>query len=263
MSGTARIIITSGLRGFFAALVDDDGPIQSGHGSYATAEAAEAEALEWALAEDVPFVSATARSVSAVQPARGWYAGIGSRETPPDTLELMRQIGERLARSGFGLRSGAARGADTAFEQGADRVAGPKRIYVPWPNFEQRTDGEPGLVVAPRLPEACAAEAIAKAHHPAWDRLTQGMRKLHGRNAHEVLGDSLTEPVKFVIAWAPRPKCDATGAVVDVEGGTGTAVRIAASRGIPVFHLGIEAHRHRLQTWLALAPHDAAARDHA
>lgn len=47
------------------------------------------------------------------------YAGIGSRQTPDDILELMHRIGSTLAINGFTLRSGGAVGADTAFEQGA------------------------------------------------------------------------------------------------------------------------------------------------
>jgi hypothetical protein len=47
------------------------------------------------------------------------YAGIGSRETPQATLDLMNLIGFTLAQKGHSLRSGGAKGADSAFEAGA------------------------------------------------------------------------------------------------------------------------------------------------
>lgn len=51
--------ITSGLRGYFAVLVDDsDGfpeALQTGIGSYKTREEAESEARVWAMSEEIPF----------------------------------------------------------------------------------------------------------------------------------------------------------------------------------------------------------------
>jgi Domain of unknown function (DUF3850) len=51
------VTITSGLRGHFAVLVDgsDGEPIQTGVGSYKTAEAAVDEAVDWAREVGVPF----------------------------------------------------------------------------------------------------------------------------------------------------------------------------------------------------------------
>jgi len=52
------VTVTSGLRGYFAVLVDGETsePIQTGIGSYRTAEAAVPEARSWAEAEGVPVV---------------------------------------------------------------------------------------------------------------------------------------------------------------------------------------------------------------
>ena len=47
------------------------------------------------------------------------YAGIGSRKTPDDVLAFMQRIAQWLAKRNYILRSGAAQGADTAFENGA------------------------------------------------------------------------------------------------------------------------------------------------
>lgn len=44
-----------------------------------------------------------------------YYTGIGSRQTPKDILKLMEDIAFKLAQKGYILRSGAAGGADTAW----------------------------------------------------------------------------------------------------------------------------------------------------
>lgn len=43
--------VTYGMRGWFAIIYDDDGPIQSGIGSYHTAAEAWVEAAQWAESE--------------------------------------------------------------------------------------------------------------------------------------------------------------------------------------------------------------------
>jgi hypothetical protein len=54
-----HVTVTQGLRGWFAVLVDDRGPVQSGIGSYATAQQAEREAADWARSEGLPFRGVT------------------------------------------------------------------------------------------------------------------------------------------------------------------------------------------------------------
>jgi hypothetical protein len=51
VSGQVRFGVTSGMRGFFAVMYDDEGPIQSGIGSYDNSTAAALEAMQWAEAE--------------------------------------------------------------------------------------------------------------------------------------------------------------------------------------------------------------------
>ena len=61
-----------------------------------------------------------------------FYAGIGSRKTPPTIRSLMTKCANQLHNEGFTLRSGGAQGADTAFELGAQLR---KEIYLPWRRF--------------------------------------------------------------------------------------------------------------------------------
>lgn len=58
------------------------------------------------------------------------YAGIGARNTPEDILPYMVGAAQQLEAFGLILRSGAAEGADAAFEAGV-RDPENKEIYLP------------------------------------------------------------------------------------------------------------------------------------
>jgi hypothetical protein len=151
-----------------------------------------------------------------------YYAGIGSRQTPSDILQLFEKVAIYLSKKNYILRSGHASGSDQSFENGCDSVNGKKEIYLPWKNFN---NSDSDLVVAD--PKAFE---IAKEFHPYWHNLKQGGQKLQARNSHQVLGLDLNTPSKFIICWTKK------GAGV---GGTGQAIRIAHHYGIPVFDAGI------------------------
>lgn len=162
-----------------------------------------------------------------------YYAGIGSRSTPKNILDLMTSIAIKLDGKGWTLRSGGAEGADTAFEIGAFQR---REIYLPWPGFNHRTSQHS----APRLSEPQAeAFEIAAIHHPAWANLSKPVRCLHARNVHQILGPDVTAPVlsKFVICWTP----DGAGG-----GGTGQALRISRYHDVPIFDLAIPADLERI-----------------
>lgn len=173
------------------------------------------------------------------------YAGIGSRETPPEILDLMQAVARALAEAGWVLNSGGADGADTAFEAGTPLAQ--RRIFLPWRGFNQCQG-----IVAADLPAYREAEAMAARLHPAsgnpkvWDRI----RKMMARNMFQILGADLKSPVRLVLCWAPKPVLE-NGRVIDVAGGTGQAVRLAAAHGIPVYHLGLPEHRVRVEAFLA------------
>lgn len=150
------------------------------------------------------------------------YAGIGSRRTPPEVLELMTKIGRRLAQRGWLLRSGGAVGADQAFFKGAWSVRGATEIYLPWPGYEGQREG---VALYRPHPEAFR---IAEQFHPAWGKLTEGGKKLHARNVHIVLGCDLSSPVRFIVCWTPGGK---------LSGGTAQALRIGQALNIPIVNL--------------------------
>lgn len=155
-----------------------------------------------------------------------FYAGIGSRQTPPAVLLDMTLIAEILQAKGYRLRSGGAHGADAAFAAGAGEAA---EIYLPWPGFNSVRFG----VVCG---DNAVLRTIAEEHHPAWGSCSRGARALHTRNVAQIVG---THPPhsgnsEFVVCWTPG----GSG-----SGGTGQAIRIAQHYDVPVFDLAIPQRR--------------------
>lgn len=173
------------------------------------------------------------------------YTGIGSRSAPAPVLEQIRELASELAGLGYLLRSGAADGADTAFEHGCDAAGGRKAIFLPWPGFQGR---HPDAKASTYLPTQESFE-LASSVHPAWSRLSRGPRSLHARNVHQVLGLDLATPAAFVLCWT----ADAAQTAQETNsktGGTGTAIRLASMRGVPVFNLARDDALPRLVLFL-------------
>jgi hypothetical protein len=150
------------------------------------------------------------------------YTGIGSRSTPQSILDKMVNIAKALAGRGYTLRSGAADGADSAFEKGCDLVCGPKEIYLPARKFNNSKSilyhvGEDALELASTI-------------HPAWDKCSGFAKLLHARNCYQVLGKDLKTPSLFVVCWTENGKA---------VGGTATAINLAIKNNIPVFNLAL------------------------
>lgn len=163
------------------------------------------------------------------------YAGIGSRETPEDILELMCSFAFDHA-SDHILRSGGALGADKAFERGVaeqmafdpdSEVFDYAEIYWPWKGYGDQGWG----YLIPRLEEPTPeAFEIAREFHGGWHRMGQGGHKLHARNSHIVLGPELDDPVEFIVCYTKDGK---------LKGGTAQALRIAKAYDIEVHNLGL------------------------
>lgn len=158
-----------------------------------------------------------------------YYTGVGSRQTPPKILCFMQALGVYLGNKGYTLRTGGAQGADNAFEFGARHIGSEVDVYLPWSSFNKESYETAPENVHPKVLLGIDAELIAKCHHPAWDKLSQGAKKLHTRNVYQVLGDNLDVPSDFVICYTPNGKGG---------GGTGQAIRIARTYDVPVFDCG-------------------------
>lgn len=191
------------------------------------------------------------------------YTGIGSRKTPDEVLYLMEDTAFRLAEIGFVLRSGKAAGADAAFQKGLQRFSSTwgsgsthrlAEIYVPWKGFK----GGEGLAsswdmsledIDKEFPQHSEMRwDWVKEVHGGWDKLTQGARKLHERNIHQLfgrnLGDAYLNQSKFVIYYAEDTRAG------NPKGGTATAVNLAKKQGIRTLNLLHENNRVILEKFL-------------
>jgi hypothetical protein len=137
------------------------------------------------------------------------YAGIGSQETPPDILKVMEKLGRKLAKEEWVLRSGGARGADSAFHKGCLDVSGQAEIFT-----AQHSTLE--------------SIKLAAKYHPNWEACDNHARRLHARNGMILLGENLDTPASFIVCWTLEGK---------IVGGTGQALRMAADYNIEVRNL--------------------------
>ena len=180
------------------------------------------------------------------------YAGIGSRETPPEVLDIMTRLAAAMESLGYGLRSGGAKGADAAFELG---VSDPRNrtIYLPGDYFNGRRAGSGGYVNSQRLPGWPQALQTVNEYHGAPYLLKDYARNLMARNAMQVLGPNLDAPAARVVAWAPGGY-EGVGPVDPMarrgEGGTGQALRIARAYGVPIRNLANESTLQKAVEWL-------------
>lgn len=165
------------------------------------------------------------------------YAGVGSRETPGPIMQQMQALAENFARRGFLLRSGAAVGADSAFERGCDEANGQKEIWLPWNGYEGRP--RTGLLPTQDMMK------IASRVHPAWTNLSQGAQKLHARNVGQVLGANCDVPADFLVCWT-QDGCEKVSPAYTKTGGTRTAIALANEHNVPVFNLRNEFALQRL-----------------
>lgn len=158
------------------------------------------------------------------------YAGIGSRRTPFEVLIVMQQLAQVAALNQWTLRSGAAPGADSAFESGCDAVSGEKEIFLPWAKFNKH----PSSFHYPTP----ASHKLASEIHARYSTLSFAGRSLIARNMQQILGQNLDQPVRCVICWTPDG-CETIEAYGSRTGGTGSAIALASSLDIPVFNLYI------------------------
>jgi hypothetical protein len=147
------------------------------------------------------------------------YAGIGSRETPLEIMDLMSRIAIKLEQKGWLLRSGGAQGADMAFEKGVTN----KQIIRPQVNASW---------------EAKARTVITEEH---WGHCGLFTRKAHSRNAAIIFGENLDSPARFVCCWTRNAKS---------VGGTAVGINLALKNGILVRNLGVPQVKEEAERWL-------------
>lgn len=180
---------------------------------------------------------------------------IGSRETPPEFLELLRQVGKTLADRGLGLTSGDADGADLAgyegFVSSFTKLPGAARIYLPWENMRypsgrtRSSDGET-FICPKNFPNYWKAFELAFQARGSFLGLGKGGIAMHVRNAYQVLQDDLRTPVQAVVCYAQTARKGSA-----VKGGTNTAYQIAINHHVPVWNLATPEGLERVREWIA------------
>lgn len=169
------------------------------------------------------------------------YVGIGSSRTPQATLDAMTRVAEELAIEGFTLRCGRGGPPDTAFERGANRAAGQREIYLPWPGFDGRTDG---IIASDQR-----ANEVCRSLVPYWSDLSAHERFIECTAAHLVFGKDLRTPSLFLITWT-TDGAEWDGAVSPETGRSAASIALCARLGIPVFNLKHEASELQLRALL-------------
>lgn len=173
------------------------------------------------------------------KPKLKFYTGIGSRKTPIEIIAMMREIALALGSQGVILRTGNARGADSAFRTGTKL----REVYHPdyYKLGDIRHSYDPGIWAW--------ARGLASELHPGWRNCSESVRDLHTRNVFQIVGYNLEQYSSAVICWTPD------GARTDWEtsfktGGTGQAIRIADHYGIKVYNLRTQEDYEFWNDWL-------------
>jgi hypothetical protein len=156
------------------------------------------------------------------------YAGIGSRQTPPEVLKQMTEVAKQLESKGYTLNTGITfggkeEGADKAFSDGTTK----KNLFSPEKQGSRAKE-----------------QTVATEIHPNPGALSQGALKLMARNTNQVFGDNLDTPVDFVLFYAKETKG------IRPEGGTGQAVEMARRKGITAINLANANWREELNAAL-------------
>lgn len=174
-------------------------------------------------------------------PEKRYYAGVGSRKTPEDILTYFRFCGGRLKELGYTLRSGAAIGADSAFEE------------LAWPEAEIFVAKKGTKYLYENLTPLSPAYRLAEELHPAWRACTEYARQLHARNCFQVLGRDLETPVRFLLCWTPCGS-ETAGQCNISTGGTATAIRLAHRHSIPIFNFANEGRKAEFKKFIHEQP---------
>lgn len=190
------------------------------------------------------------------------YAGIGSRETPKDVLELMTKAATWLEGKGYKLQTGYKRkqangklveeGADKAFSDGTKN----KELFGPdMANAKTRSVAEE---IHPNLKGMWSAvynKWVSKVGKEKATEYADGAIGLQERNTFQVFGAKLDTAVDFVLFYAEETKDP-----MRPKGGTGQAVEMARRKGIPTINMANKDWRKELTKVISEKPAEVEAK---
>lgn len=181
-----------------------------------------------------------------------YYTGVGSRDVSQEEFEYMVLVGRVMAKKGYKLRSGAAKGADQAFQIGACMVnPNLTEIWLPWFSFGDRLDGDKRFegskyyVPTPEQFEKNRNLWLETEIISWFEKMKQGAQKLHGRNANQVIGhdDELSKVCIYCADIQPNG---------EPKGGTRSAVLLSKHYSIPTYNIRNDVERRKLSKILGL-----------
>lgn len=190
------------------------------------------------------------------------YAGIGSRETPKDVLELMTKAATWLEGKGYKLQTGYKRkqangklveeGADKAFSDGTKN----KELFGPdMANAKTRSVAEE---IHPNLKGMWSSvynKWVSKVGKDKATEYADGAIGLQERNTFQVFGAKLDTAVDFVLFYAEETKNP-----MRPKGGTGQAVEMARRKGIPTINMANKDWRKELTKVISEKPAEVEAK---
>lgn len=165
----------------------------------------------------------------------GSYAGIGSRQTPKQIIDMIKIIAILLAHDGHVCATGAEPGADQAFAEGTLLAEGPVQLHIPWHSYEQAWRSKIKGNIRTFILEDTDLEAYnsVSMFHPAFNKLSPSVKALHARKYNIIKNAS------FVVCWTEKGQ---------PIGSTGQAIRIATYLHLPIYNLG---HKETLENMQA------------
>lgn len=176
------------------------------------------------------LVNETLKDNSVLDPEKATFriAGIGSRNLPDEIKEKIKHVMDSLneiTRDKLIVHTGDAAGADLAFKEYAKNCLS----YIPFKGFNNSTS---------ELYNVCnKAKTLASFHHPYFDKMKPTTQSLMGRNVYQVMSDTFDNWVDCVICYTPDGVEKAKDVKVGITGGTGLAISLADTLGIPIFNL--------------------------
>jgi ribonuclease HI/ABC-type multidrug transport system fused ATPase/permease subunit len=170
------------------------------------------------------------------------YAGIGDINIPDNIQKLIILLAEELANQGYVLRTGGAKGADTAFMEGCDKAHGKKEVFYPMDKHVNENTVAEAKSIHPKW-ESCLnpekkrqEDARAKEKGYKISKYPFAVRA-HCRNMKIINGDQLNNKVEFTIAYQD---------VNQTAGGTWQGIHYSEKLGIKVYNLYLEKDRNEI-----------------
>lgn len=185
---------------------------------------------------------------------------VGTRECTSKEYRILSAISCCSVMIGCTVVTGEAPGSDDAARAGAEAICKELNLTLKeYLNVMITRNGHRGFYVGEHSPNYDtssdssykAATMIASKFHPMMKHMDkevlisrEGLSKkqnaivdLMTRNVFQICGQNLTNPVEVVVICATGTAHDMHSSIVDAAGGTGQAVRIAASMGIPILNI--------------------------